>query len=72
MAGLFSRLFRRGRSRALAALPPAPAVAEPAPGVAGPVPEQADETGADGEISPARLDAALQRLRAEHPPAPEG
>ncbi|MDE3134071.1 MAG: hypothetical protein KGL15_08405 [Acidobacteriota bacterium] len=68
--GLFSRLLRRGRAQAAAAeLLSAPAVAEPA--VAEPAPAETEPV-ADGEISPARLDAALQRLRDEHPPAPEG
>ena len=65
--GWWSRLFGR---RAAAAPPPAlPAPVEPpapAPAVAEPEPEEEA-----GDISPARLDAALQRLREEHPEVPE-
>lgn len=61
MAGLLHWLFRRRRAAApVAELPSAPE------------PEPVAETESDSEISPARLDAALQRLRDEHPPAPEG
>ena len=79
MAGLLSWLFRRGRGRAQAALPPPkpagsageldPQVAvEPDPPVAvEPEPEPAPEP--EGEISPRRLDDALKRLREEIPPA---
>ena len=121
MAGLFSRLFRRGSRRAVAQLPQsvetvtptsvqlvkqlvagrepvageqaekppgepaehlrAPAVEQlPAPPAesaeqfkAAPeqfkaAPEQDAESEQEGEISPTRLEAALQRLREEHPP----
>jgi hypothetical protein len=60
--GLLSWLLRRERAQAaVAALPPAPAPAE-----------HAGETEAPGEISPARLDAALRRLREEHSAPEEG
>jgi hypothetical protein len=72
VGGWWSRLFGGGGRRTVAELPQTAgphAVAEPeAPAPAGPGPEA---PAGDGEISPARLDRALQRLREEHPPAPE-
>jgi hypothetical protein len=45
---------------------------EPEPELASKVPSEPDVTPEeDGEISPARLDAALERLREQIPPAPE-
>ena len=77
--GLLSWLFRRGRAQAAVAEPPSapaespPAPAESPPAGAEPPPAEAEtEPEVDGEISPSRLDAALQRLRAEHPAAPDG
>ncbi len=65
--GWWSRLFGRGvvvapPSRALAAA----ATAEQPPAAA-PEPALLEDSG---DISPARLDAALQRLREEHPEGP--
>jgi hypothetical protein len=68
--GWWSRLFGRGAAAAPPSrgLPPS-VVPEPAPRAPAHEPEP---TPADsGDISPARLDAALQRLRKENPPAPE-
>ena len=67
MPGWWSRLFGR---RAAAAPPPAlPApAASPEPEPVDAEPEPVEDPGV---ISPTRLDAALQRLREEHPEAPE-
>ena len=68
--GWWSRLF----GRRAAAVPPSralPAPVKPEPVVAEPVVAEPEPVEEAGDISPARLDAALQRLREEHPEAPE-
>ena len=68
---MFGRLFGRRRRRTAESLPAlaAPSVPEPESGFE-PEREPEPSGGPDSEISPARLDAALQRLR-EEIPAPE-